>query len=111
MISINSIDVHIGHESSVGVYLAKRSRIYRIESAAMVSVMFVLLTVGGAPVGLVLVFAATRKEMSLLHALLVSYRNQYGKQNVEFLDVYVEIEKSKNELFEMSHILIYLATF
>ena len=24
MISINSIDVHIGHESSVGVYLAKR---------------------------------------------------------------------------------------
>ena len=33
MISINSIDVHIGHESSVGVYLAKRSRIYRIESA------------------------------------------------------------------------------
>ena len=65
MISIKSIDRHIGHESSVGVYLAKRSRIYRIESAAMVSVMFVLLTVGGAPVGLVLVFAATRKEMAL----------------------------------------------
>ena len=35
-----------------------------IESA-MVSVMFVLLTVGGAPVGLVLVFAATPKEMAL----------------------------------------------
>ena len=33
MISIKSIDVHIGHESSVGVYLAKRSQIYRIESA------------------------------------------------------------------------------
>ena len=33
MISIKSIDVHIGHESSVGVCLAKRSRIYRIESA------------------------------------------------------------------------------
>ena len=64
MISINSIDVHIGHESSVGVYLAKRSRIYRIESAAMVSVMFVLLTIGGAPVDLVLVFAATLKEMA-----------------------------------------------
>ena len=31
----------------------------------MVSVMFVLLTVGGAPVGLVLVFAATRSEMAL----------------------------------------------
>ena len=65
MISIKSIDVHIGHEGSVGVCFAKRSRIYRIESAAMVSVMFVLLTVGGAPVGLVLVFAATRKEMAL----------------------------------------------
>ena len=88
MISINSIDVHIGHEGSVGVWIAKRSRIYRIESAAMVSGMFVLLTVGGAPVGLVLVFAATPKEMALLHALSVSYsRNQYGKQNVEFLDV------------------------
>ena len=33
IISIKSIDVHIGHESSVGVYFAKRSRIYRIESA------------------------------------------------------------------------------
>ena len=33
MISIKSIDVHIGHESSVGVYFAKKSRIYRIESA------------------------------------------------------------------------------
>ena len=40
-----------------------------------------------------------------------SRRKQYGKQNVEFLDVYVEIEKSKNELSEMSYILIYLATF
>ena len=30
MISIKSIDVHIGHESSVGVCFAKRSRIYRI---------------------------------------------------------------------------------
>ena len=65
MISINSIDVHIGHESSVGVYLAKRSRIYRIESTAMASVMFVLLTIAGAPVGLVLVFAATRSEVAL----------------------------------------------
>ena len=72
MISIKSIDRHIGHESSVGVCIAKRSRIYRIESAAMVSVMFVLLTIGGALVGLVLVFAATRSEMALLHALLVS---------------------------------------
>ena len=50
MISIKSIDVHIGHESSVGVCFAKRSRIYRIGSA-MVSVMFVLLTIGGASVG------------------------------------------------------------
>ena len=51
MISIKSIDVHIGHEGSVGVCFAKRSRIYPIESAAMVSVMFVLLTIGGASVG------------------------------------------------------------
>ena len=33
MISIKSIDRHIGHESSVGVCFAKRSRIYRIESS------------------------------------------------------------------------------
>ena len=51
MISIKSIDVHIGHERRVGVYFANRSRIYRIESAAMVSVMFVLLAIGGASVG------------------------------------------------------------
>ena len=70
MISIKSIDVHIGHEGSVGVYLAKRSRIYPIESAAMVSVMFVLLAIGGASVGLVLVFAATRSEMALRSAFL-----------------------------------------
>ena len=66
MISIKSIDVHIGHESSVGVHFAKRSR--KIESNrqhAMVSGMFVLLTIGDASVGLVLVFAATRKEMAL----------------------------------------------
>ena len=65
IIGIKSIDMHIGHERSVGVCIAKRLRIYRIESAAMVSVMFVLLTIGGAPVGLVLVFAATRSEMAL----------------------------------------------
>ena len=33
MIRIKSIDVHVGHESSVGVCFAKRSRKYRIESA------------------------------------------------------------------------------
>ena len=70
MISIKSIDRHIGHKRSVGVYLAKRSRIYRIESAAMVSVMFVLLTVGGAPVGLVLDFTATRSEMALRYVFV-----------------------------------------
>ena len=37
---------------------------------AMVSGMFVLLTIGGGPVGLVLVFAATRSEMALLSAFL-----------------------------------------
>ena len=72
MIRIKSMDVHIGHEGSVGVSFAKRSRIYRIESAAMVSVMFVLLAIGGMLVGLVLVFAATPKEMALLHTLSAS---------------------------------------
>ena len=33
MINIKSIGRHIGHDSSVGVCIAKRSRIYRIESA------------------------------------------------------------------------------
>ena len=74
IISIKSIDLHIGHESSVGVCFAKRSRIYRIGNTpwwvAMVSVMFVLLTVGGAPVGLVLVFAATRNKVALRYAFL-----------------------------------------
>ena len=83
-----SIDRHIGQESSVGVCFAKRSRICRIGKTPWLA--FVLLTVGGAPVGLVLVFAATRsemalrcfrlvlvfaatrKEMALLHALPVS---------------------------------------
>ena len=37
----------------------------------MVSVMFVLLAIGGAPVGLVLVFAATRSEMALRSVGLV----------------------------------------
>ena len=32
---------------------------------------------------------------------------QYRKQNVEILELYVQIEKSKNELFEMSYILIF----
>ena len=36
----------------------------------MVSVMFVLLTLGGAPIGLVLVFAATRSKMALWSAFL-----------------------------------------
>ena len=36
----------------------------------MASVMFVHSTVGGGPVGLVLVFAATRKEMALRYALV-----------------------------------------
>ena len=54
-----------------------------------------------------LVFAATCREMALWSVLY----NQYGKQNVEILELYVKIKKSKNELFKMSYILIYLATF
>ena len=71
MISIISIDVHISHESSVGVYLAKRSRIYQIESAIRHGQRHVCpFAIGGAPVGLVLVFAATRSEMALRSAFL-----------------------------------------
>ena len=58
--------------------------------------MFVLLTIGGAAVGLVLVFAATRSEMALRSVMSLplrlrkcrcgpSRRNQYGKQNVEIV--------------------------
>ena len=55
-------------------FISRRDHEY-IESNrqyAMVSVMFVRLTIGGAPVRLVLVFAATPKEMALLYALSVS---------------------------------------
>ena len=65
---------------------------------AMASVMFVRYTIGGVPVGLVLVFAATRCGPS-------------RRNNVEIIDLYVEIEKSQNVLFERPYILIYLATF
>ena len=66
MISIKSIDVHIGHESSVGVCLAKRLRIYRIKSAIRHGQRHVCPVNGRWRVGrLVLVFAATRKEMAL----------------------------------------------
>ena len=51
MISIKSIDVHIGHEGSVGGLV--REEITNISNR--ISVMFVLLAIGGAPVGLVLV--------------------------------------------------------
>ena len=65
-------------------------------------------------------------DMFILHDTIIDYRAlfngavvsggpsctiQYGKQNVEILELYVEIKKSKNELFKMSYILIYLATF
>ena len=78
----------------------------------MVSVMFVLLTIGGAPVGLVLVFAATRKEMALLHTLSVRLVGTNTENKMSNFSTYKsKSKKSKNELFEMSHILIYLATF
>ena len=64
MISIKSIDVHIGHESSVGVCFAKRSRIYRIGNHHF-DIFFPRFPRGGGSVGLVLVFAATRREMAL----------------------------------------------
>ena len=36
---------------------------------------------------------------------------QIGKQNGEIIDVKVKIEKSKNELFQISSMLIYLGCF
>ena len=62
MISIKLIARHIGHDSSVGVCFAKNISNWQ---DAIVSVMFARSTVGGAPVGLVLVFAATRRQMAL----------------------------------------------
>ena len=61
----------------------------------------------------------TQSILSLASVLLFSeYRRcgpsgtiQYRKQNVEILELYVEIQKSKNELFKISYILIYLGTF
>ena len=44
--------------SNISAYFARNAE-------SLISVMFVLLTIGGAPVGLVLVFAATRSEMAL----------------------------------------------
>ena len=64
MISIKSIDVHIGHERSVGVCFAKRSRIYRIGNRHF-DIFSPRFLRGGGSVGLVLVFAATPKEMAL----------------------------------------------
>ena len=46
-----------------------------------------------------------RSAMALRSVLLI----RIGKQNVNIIEV--EIEKSKNELFEMSYILIYLCSF
>ena len=64
IISIKSMDVYFGHESSVGVCFAKRSRIYRIGNHHF-DIFFPLFPQGGGSIGLVLVFAATRMEMVL----------------------------------------------
>ena len=62
MISIKSIDEHIGHESSVGVCFAHRLRIYRIGHGQRHVCPF---DDRGRVGRLVLVSAATRKEMAL----------------------------------------------
>ena len=59
MISIKSINRHIGHDSSVGVCIVKRLRIYRIGK-----------TPWSASCLSVLVFAATRSEMALRSVLV-----------------------------------------
>ena len=90
MISIKSIDVHTGHDSTVGGCFAKRSRIYRIGKTPWLASCF---------------------SFHARWRVGPSRRNQYGKQNVEIIDLYVETEKTKNELFQISYILIDLATF
>ena len=65
MISIKSIDRDIGHESSVGVCFREEIMNISHRQDTMVSVMFVRFMIGRGPVGLVLVFAATRREMAL----------------------------------------------
>ena len=52
-------------------------------------------------------FFNCRSAMALQSVLLI----RTGKQNVEIIDKLVEIEKSKNQLFVMSYILIYLCSF
>ena len=81
MISIKSIDVHIGHDSSVGVCFAKRSGIHRIGNRhfAILSPPFPERWRVGPDSFLVLVFAATCSEMALGSVLLI----RIGKQNVE----------------------------
>ena len=49
----------------IAVYFGRKFGGLFREEIAMVSVMFVHLTIGGAPVGLVLVFAPTRRQMAL----------------------------------------------
>ena len=62
-------------------------------------------------------------DMYILHDSIIVYRALFNgavvrlvqsnteNKNVKILELYVEITKSKNELFKMSYILIYLATF
>ena len=109
MISIKSIDRHVRHGKSVGVCFVKTVQISLIW-LHLRRFVFVRSSQGGG-VGhdlfLVLVFAATRSQMALRSVLLI----RIGKLNVEIKYIEVEIAKSKNELFDMSYILIYLCIF
>ena len=65
MISIKSIDVHIGHESSVGVCFSRRDHEYIELAIAILTSFSPRFPRGGGSIGLVLVFAAMRREMAL----------------------------------------------
>ena len=89
MISIKSIDVHIGHDSSVGVCFAKRSQIYRIGNRHF-DIFFPRFPRVGGPVGLVLVFAAKCKEMALRPVLenkmsnILKCRSKFEKIRMDY---------------------------
>ena len=66
----------------------------------MVSVMFVLLAIGGVPVGLVLVFAATPKEM----ALLVRLEGTNKENKMSNFSTYKSKSKKVRMNYSRSHI-------
>ena len=74
--------------------------------------MFVHLTLDGGSVAfLVLAFAATRSKMALRSVFFIRVKNcgpsVLFNSEEKIIDLYVEIEKSKIGLFQVSQILVY----